>query len=144
MSKGYSLAGLRFGYGIADEKLIKGLRKVKDSYNVDVVAIAAATAAIQDQQYFKNNVQKVKIERRFLTEKLIGLGFHVYPSQANFILARPSKVRAIDIYEKLKDRNIYVRYWAYPDIKDKLRITVGTAEQNKKFINALKEILAEG
>jgi len=144
MSKGYSLAGLRFGYGIADEKLIKGLRKVKDSYNVDVVAIAAAAAAIQDQQYFKNNVQKVKIERKFLTEKLIGLGFHVYPSQANFILARPSKVRAIDIYEKLKDRNIYVRYWAYPDIKDKLRITVGTAEQNKKFINALKEILAEG
>jgi len=144
MSKGYSLAGLRFGYGIADEKLIKGLRKVKDSYNVDVVAIAAATAAIQDQQYFKNNVQKVKIERKFLTEKLVGLGFHVYPSQANFILARPSKVRAIDIYEKLKDRNIYVRYWAYPDIKDKLRITVGTAEQNKKFINALKEILAEG
>jgi len=144
MSKGYSLAGLRFGYGIADEKLIKGLRKVKDSYNVNVVAIAAATAAIQDQQYFKNNIQKVKIERKFLTEKLVGLGFHVHPSQANFILAKPSKVRAIDIYEKLKDRNIYVRYWAYPDIKDKLRITVGTAEQNKKFINALKEILAEG
>jgi len=144
MSKGYSLAGLRFGFGIANEKLINGLMKLKDSYNVDAVAIAAATAAIQDQQYFRNNVQKIKIERKFLTEKLKELGFDVPASQANFVLAKPSKMRAIDIYEKLKDRNIYVRYWAYPDIKDKLRITVGTAEQNEKLVNALKEILAEG
>jgi histidinol-phosphate aminotransferase len=144
MSKGYSLAGLRFGFGIANQELIKGLLKVKDSYNVDAVAIAVAMAAIEDQQYFKNNVKKIKIERKFLTEKLTELGFDVPTSQANFVLAKPSKMRAIDIYEKLKDRNIYVRYWAYPDIKDKLRISVGTAEQNEKLINALKEILAEG
>jgi histidinol-phosphate aminotransferase len=144
MSKGYSLAGLRFGFGIANEELIKGLLKIKDSYNVDAVAIAAATAAIHDQQYFKNNVKKIKIERKFLTEKLMELGFDVPASQANFVFAKPSKMRAIDIYEKLKDRNIYVRYWAYPDIKDKLRISVGTAEQNEKLINALKKILAEG
>lgn len=144
ISKGYSLAGLRFGFGIANEELIRGLMKLKDSYNVDAVAIAAATAAIQDQQYFKNNVKKIKIERKFLMEKLTKLGFDVPVSQANFLLAKPSKMRAIDIYEKLKDRNIYVRYWAYPDIKDKLRITVGTAEQNEKLINALKEISAAG
>jgi len=144
MSKGYSLAGLRFGFGIANKNIIKGLNKVKDSYNADVIAIAAATAAIKDQQYFRNNVKKIKIERKFLTEKLTQLGFDVPASQANFVFAKPSKARAIDIYEKLKDRNIYVRYWAYPDIKDKLRITVGTAEQNEKLINALKEILAEG
>ena len=144
MSKGYSLAGLRFGFGIANENLINGLMKIKDSYNVDAIAIAAAAATIQDQQYFKNNVKKIKIERKFLTEKLTQLGFDVPESQANFVLAKPSKSRAIDIYEKLKDRNIYVRYWAYPDIKDKLRITVGTAEQNEKLIKALKEILAEG
>ena len=144
MSKGYSLAGLRFGFGIANENIIKGLNKVKDSYNADAIAIAAATAAIKDQQYFRNNAKKIKIERKFLTEKLTQLGFEVLASQANFVFAKPSKARAIDIYEKLKDRNIYARYWAYPDIKDKLRISVGTAEQNEKLINALKEILAEG
>ncbi|MCX5633582.1 MAG: histidinol-phosphate transaminase [Phycisphaerae bacterium] len=144
MSKGYSLAGLRFGFGIANEKIINGLNKVKDSYNVDAAAIAGATAAIEDQQYFKNNVKKIKIERKFLTEKLTELGFEVPASQTNFVFAKPLKMRAIDIYEKLKDRNIYVRYWAYPDIKDKLRITVGTGEQNEKLIRALKEILSEG
>ena len=144
MSKGYSLAGLRFGFGIANEKIIQGLEKVKDSYNADAISIAAATAAIADRQYFRNNVQKIKIERKFLTEKLTELGFEVIPSQTNFVFAKPAKIRAIDIYEKLKDRNIYVRYWAYPDINDKLRITVGTGEQNEKLIRALKEILSEG
>jgi len=144
MSKGYSLAGLRFGFGIANEKIINGLNKVKDSYNADVISIAAATAAIKDQQYFKNNVKKIKIERKFLTEILTELGFKVPASQTNFVFAKPLKMRAIDIYEKLKDRNIYVRYWAYSDIKDKLRITVGTGEQNEKLIRALKEILSEG
>ncbi len=144
MSKGYSLAGLRFGFGIANEELIKGLLKVKDSYNVDTVAIAAATAAITDKQYFKNNVQKIRIDRKILTEELTKLGFEVLASQTNFVMAKPSKMRAIDVYEKLRDRNIYVRYWAYPDIKDKLRITVGTSGQNEILIKALKEILAEG
>ncbi|MDD5010659.1 MAG: histidinol-phosphate transaminase [Phycisphaerae bacterium] len=143
MSKGYSLAGMRFGFGIANEDLIKGLLKVKDSYNVDTVAISAATAAIADQQYFRNNVQKIKIERKALTEELNKLGFEAFESQTNFILAKPTKARAIDIYEKLKNRNIYVRYWAYQDIKDKLRITVGTSEQNKELIEALKEIAKE-
>jgi histidinol-phosphate aminotransferase len=144
MSKGYSLAGLRFGFGVANEKIINGLNKVKDSYNADVISIAAATAAIKDQRYFRNNVQKIKIERKFLTEKLTELGFEVPASQANFVFAKPLKIRAIDVYEKLKDRNIYVRYWAYPDINDKLRITVGTGEQNEKLIRVLKEILSEG
>ncbi len=142
MSKGYSLAGLRFGYGIANQNLIKGLLKVKDSYNVDAISIAAATAAIKDQLYFKNNLHKIKIERRNLAEKLAELDFEVIPSQTNFIFAKPLKARAIDIYDKLKEKNIFVRYWAYPDIKDKLRITVGTAEQNDKLIKAIKEILA--
>jgi histidinol-phosphate aminotransferase len=68
----------------------------------------------------------------------------VLASQSNFIFAKPAKIRAIDIYDKLKNRNIYVRYWAYPDIKDKLRISVGTSEQNEKLIDAIKEIIAEG
>jgi histidinol-phosphate aminotransferase len=142
MSKGYSLAGMRFGFGVADKELIKGLSNIKDSYSVHVVAIAAATAAIEDQQYFKNNIQKIKIDRQILTEELTKLGFAVLTSQANFVLVKPAKMRAIEVYDKLKERNIYVRYWAYPDIKDKLRITVGTSEQNQILIKALKEISA--
>ncbi|MCE5341276.1 MAG: histidinol-phosphate transaminase [Planctomycetaceae bacterium] len=143
LSKGYSLAGLRFGFGIANKNLIKGLMKVKDSYNVDALAIAAATAAIEDQKYHKETIAKVKKERKLLTEKLKQLGFEVPQSQTNFVFAKSVKMRAIDVYEKLKERNIYVRYWAYPDIKDKLRISVGTAEENKKLITALEEILSK-
>ena len=104
MSKGYSLAGMRFGFGIASETMIKGLMKVKDSYNVDTVSIASATAAIEDQKYFKNNVEKIKAERKNLTEQLIMLGFEVQQSQTNFVFAKPLKARAIDIYDKLKEK----------------------------------------
>ena len=143
MSKGYSLAGIRFGYGIAQPGLIQGLMKLKDSYNVDSVAIAAATAAISDQKYFKENVDKVKKERKRLTERLSDLGLDVPDSSANFILAKCSDTRAVELYDKLVEKNIYVRYFAYPELKDKLRITVGTSEQNDKLLSALKEILSE-
>ncbi|MFA6425575.1 MAG: histidinol-phosphate transaminase [Phycisphaerae bacterium] len=142
MSKGYSLAGLRFGFGIANEDLINGLNKVKDSYNSDAIAIAAATAALKDQAYFRQNIDKVKAERKRLTAELIYLGFEVPTSQTNFVFAKSVKTRAIDVYDKLKENNIYVRYWAYPDIKDKLRISIGTPEQNDKLLNTLKEIIS--
>lgn len=143
LSKGYSLAGLRFGYAIANEGLIKGLMKLKDSYNVDAIAIAAATAAIKDQQYFKSNVEKIKAERQFLTEQLQTLDFKVPKSYANFILAESRKIAADILFEKLEQRDIYVRYWKVPSLEDKLRITVGTREQNEKLISAIKEILTE-
>ncbi len=143
MSKGYSLAGLRFGYAVAAPALIAGLMKVKDSYNVDSVAVAAATAAIKDQKYFKENVEKVKKERKRLTERLRALGFEVPRSYANFVLAESKNCKAVEVYEKLTLRNIYVRYFAYPKLKDKLRITVGREEQNDKLLSALKEILSE-
>ncbi len=143
MSKGYSLAGLRFGYAIAQPDLIAGLMKVKDSYNVDAVAIALATAAIKDQKYFKENIEKVKAERTKLIEQLSNLGFNVPDSSANFVLAKCKNTKAAEVYEKLTQRSIYVRYFNYPKLKDKLRITVGTPEQNDKLISALKEILSE-
>jgi len=143
MSKGYSLAGIRFGYGIAQPGLIQGLMKLKDSYNVDSVAIAAATAAISDQKYFKENVDKVKKERKRLTGRLRDLGFDVPDSSANFILAKCSDTRAAEVYDKLVEKNIYVRYFAQAGLEDKLRITVGTSEQNDKLLSALKEILSD-
>ena len=142
MSKGYSLAGIRFGYAMAQPELVAGLMKVKDSYNVDAVAVEVAAAAIKDQAYFRENVEKVKTERSRLTEQLRSLGFEAPQSHSNFVLAKCRNAAAADVYEQLVKRGIYVRYFPYPRIEDKLRITVGTAEQNDKLLAALKQIVA--
>jgi histidinol-phosphate aminotransferase len=142
LSKGYSLAGLRFGYAIAHPEMIKGLLKVKDSYNVDAIAIAAATAAIQDREYFKQTTEKVKAERNRLVEQLKVLGFKLPDSSSNFVFTEHETCKAKDIYNKLVQRNIYVRYWDTLGIDNKLRITVGTREQNDKLLTALKEIVS--
>jgi len=141
MSKGYGLAGLRFGYAIAPVGLISGLLKVKDSYNVDAVAIAVATAAIKDQEYFRQTTGNVKKARELLTAQLLALKFEVPRSYSNFVLAETKRCKARVIYDKLVQRNIYVRYFDLPGLENKLRITVGTEEQNDKVILALKEIL---
>jgi histidinol-phosphate aminotransferase len=141
MSKGYSLAGLRFGYAIAPKKLIAGMRKVKDSYNVDALSIATAAAAIWDQGYFRGNVEKVKAERKRLTATLREMELEVLDSQANFILAKCVNCDASKTFEALAAENIYVRYFNLPGLDDKLRITIGTSEQNDKLIQALKKIL---
>jgi len=143
MSKGYGLAGIRFGYGIAQPDLIAGLMKVKDSYNVDAVAVAVATAAIKDQKYFSETTEKVKKARGLLVEQLRDLKFEVPESCANFVLAKSKNCKANEIYDKLVQRRIYVRYFNLAKLDDKLRITVGTGEQNDKLISALKEILSE-
>ncbi len=142
MSKGYSLAGLRFGYAIAQPGLIEGLTKVKDSYNIDAIATAAATAAIKDRQYFKETIEKVKQERKRLIEELKKLQFGVLKSAANFVFTGHKGCKAKDIYDKLVKRDIYVRYWDQPGIDNKLRITVGTKQQNDKLLGALKEIIS--
>jgi histidinol-phosphate aminotransferase len=143
MSKGYSLAGLRFGYAIASPDLIAGLMKLKDSYNVDAIAIALAAAAIKEQKYFKENVERVKAERTKLTGELRKLGFEVPDSSANFVLAKCKSCNAPEVYEKLVQRNIYIRYFAHSCLEDKLRISVGNPEQNDKLLSALKEILKD-
>jgi histidinol-phosphate aminotransferase len=149
LSKGYSLAGLRFGYAIAQKDLIDGLIKVKDSYNVDALAIALATTAIKDQVYFRRHVEKIKKQRRVLSEQLRSLGFDVPESHSNFVFAQVrakdvSPLPAARIHEQLARRKIFVRYWNAPGIQDKLRISVGTKEQNTKLVAALKEILSAG
>jgi len=142
MSKGYCLAGMRFGYAIAQPDLIAGLMKVKDSYNVDALAIAVATAAIKDQEYYRQTTEKVKKDRDILAAQLRALKFKVPDSFANFVLAESKNCKASEIYDKLVQRNIYVRYFNLPGLSNKLRITVGTSEQNDKLILALKEILS--
>ena len=142
LSKGYSLAGLRFGYAIARPEMIDGLMKVKDSYNVDAIAIAAATAAIKDREYFRQNFEKVRTERKRLTEQLKGLGFELPESSSNFVFVEHKTCKAQEIYDKLVQQNIYVRYWDKAGIENKLRISVGTKEQNDILLSALKEIVS--
>ena len=143
LSKGYGLAGLRFGYAMAQAKLITGLIKIKDSYNVDAVAIALATAAIKDREYFHKTTEEVKKARDVLTNRLQDLKFDVPTSFSNFVLAESKDNPANEIYEKLVQGNIYVRYFNLPGLETKLRITIGTTEQNEKLISALKEIVRE-
>jgi histidinol-phosphate aminotransferase len=143
LSKGYSLAGLRFGYAIGRPEMISGLLKVKDSYNVDAIAIAAATAAIKDRDYFKQNIEKIKAERKRLSEQLRAIGFTLPDSSSNFVFAGHKTCKAQEIYDKLVQRNIYVRFWDRVGIDNKIRISVGTKEQDDALLSALKEIISE-
>lgn len=140
MCKGYSLAGLRLGFGIANPKLLSGLFKVKDSYNVDAIAQLVGTAAIRDQNYKNTCAQKVKVSRAKLTVDLRKLDFTIRDSHGNFVLATPTSP-AEDIYLSLKERGILVRYFNHPGLTDKLRITVGNDEQNQLLIATLETIL---
>jgi len=137
LSKGYSLAGLRLGFGIANPKLLSGLFKVKDSYNIDAVAIAVGTAAMRDQEYKNANANKVKTSRSRLIHDLKNIGYVVPRSYGNFVLATPPKGNAEEIYLKLKESGILVRYFNQSGLADKLRITVGTDEQNQALIDLL-------
>lgn len=137
LSKGYSLAGLRLGFGIANPNLLSGLFKVKDSYNIDAIACLVGAAAMRDQAYKNECAEKVKQSRTKLTVDLKQLGFQVRESQTNFLLATPPKANAEAIYLGLKERGILVRYFKQPGLDNKLRITVGTDEQNQILIEAL-------
>jgi histidinol-phosphate aminotransferase len=144
LSKGYSLAGLRLGFGVANPKLLDGLFKVKDSYNIDAIACAVGAAAIADQEYKNTCVAKIKASRNKLATDLRQLGFRVWDSQTNFLLAQPPKGNAEYLYRKLKERLILVRYFQQPGLDDKLRITVGTDEQNQVLVKALSQFLDGG
>jgi histidinol-phosphate aminotransferase len=136
-SKGYALAGLRFGYAIAAPATVAEMMKVKDSYNCDAISILAATAALEDQDYARQSWQAVRAERARLTDELGKRGFDVIPSQANFVFARCPGGKAAAIYRALKARGILVRFFDKPDLDDKLRITIGTREQNDALLSAL-------
>ncbi|MGN1060635.1 MAG: histidinol-phosphate transaminase, partial [Candidatus Coproplasma sp.] len=128
-SKSRSLAGARVGFAIADSQIIEDLKKVKNSfhpYNVNSLSSALATAAIKDKEYFEYSVKCVKNSRERLTKDLTELGFKVLPSSANFVLAKSDKISGEELYLKLKDNGVLVRYFSTAKIRDFVRITVGT------------------
>jgi histidinol-phosphate aminotransferase len=138
-SKGYSLAGLRFGYAVAAAETIAVMNKVKDSYNCDALSIAAACAALEDQAYARHTWAEVRAERERLSGELGRRGFVVIPSHANFILTAVPGGDAEAIYRALKARGILVRFFDKPGLADKLRITIGTRAQNDALLAALPE-----
>lgn len=143
-SKSRSLAGMRLGFAMASEELIGYMNAVKDSYNsypVDAVAIAAGTAAVKDDKYFKDTLAKVISTRERLASALEGMGFTVAKSSANFLFAEHKKLSAQEIFSFLRDKGIFVRYFNKPRIDNRLRITVGTDEQTDKMIAAIKELV---
>lgn len=141
LSKGYSLAGLRLGFGIARPALLAGLHKVKDSYNVDALALRLGAAAILDQAYRDSCVQKIGEGREALASGLRTMGFWVGRSHTNFLFVQPPG-DAKTIYQLLKRYKILIRYFDEPGLDDKLRITVGTPEQNRRLVSAISEILS--
>ena len=140
LSKGYSLAGLRFGYGIGHPDLIASLQKAKDSYPTDILAQTAAQAALQARAYAAETWHRVVMERRRLIRVLGKRGWTIPPSGSNFILAAPPAHShdARAIYHALKQQAIFVRYFDQDRLRDKLRITIGTPTQNNRLLWALK------
>ena len=139
-SKSYSLAGLRVGYCVGPEDLIAAMYKVKDSYNVDAVAQAVALAAVKDQAWMRANVAKVVKTRARFVRELESRGWDVIPSESNFVFARPpAPAKAAAIFESLRSRNIFVRYFPGPKTGDRLRITIGTDGQMRALLAAMDD-----
>ncbi len=141
LSKSYALAGLRFGYLVAQPQLIEQFVKVKDSYNCDALSIAAAAAALGDQAWLAETRGKILGSRGRLLMGLRDLGFIVPNSQANFVWAVHGSRSVRPMYEELKLQRILVRYMLYPGWGDGLRITVGTDEEIETCLGALRSLV---
>ena len=135
------MAGLRFGFLVAQPQIIAELAKVKDSYNCDALSIAGATAAIADQQWFAEVRETILATREHLFEALRGMGFECVESQANFVWCKHPRHECQQLYEQLKAGGILVRYMNYPQWGDGLRITVGTDEQIAALVELLKTLV---
>ncbi|HTD68283.1 MAG TPA: histidinol-phosphate transaminase [Candidatus Limnocylindria bacterium] len=140
-SKAYSLCFQRVGYFVAAPKLIAALDKMRDSYNVNGLGQVAALATLDDLPYYRRNFQRVISTRERLSDALRQLGFKASPSSTNFILTRPPKFPAQQWLEKLRARKILVRWFSAPEVRDYLRITIGTDAEANALIAAARRIL---
>ena len=139
-SKSYGLAGMRIGFALGGRDVIEALNSVKDSYNVDRLAIVAAVAAIDDETHHKRLVGEVVANRGELAGALRDMGFDVVPSATNFVFVRPPRPAA-EVVAALRERKILVRHYDREPIAGWIRITVGTREQHDKLLAAFKEVL---
>ena len=140
LSKSYALAGMRIGYALGNPNLIAALEAVKDSYNLDRIAIAAAVAAIEDDAHHRKIVEHVVSEREWLGDRLREMGYEVGPSAANFLFVKPPAGKhAAAVADALRERRILVRRYDLDPIRA-LRITIGTRDQHDRLLEALKEM----
>ena len=143
-SKSYSLAGARLGYCFANEELIKDLEKIKYStnpYNINRLTQLAGTAAMAENDYYISNCKRIADTREYTAKELRGIGFEVLDSKANFIFAKHEAISGIDIYTKLRENGILVRHFTDERIKDYNRITIGSEEEMKTFVDTMKKIV---
>ena len=142
-SKSRSLAGLRVGMAFGNASLIEALTRMKNSFNsypLDKLAQAGATASVLDTEYFEQTCQQVIKLRTSLTAELTALGYDVLPSHANFVFARPNDGDAMTVANALREQGIIVRHFDKPRVQEYLRITIGTAAQHERLIDALKAL----
>ena len=141
LSKSYSLAGVRFGFALADPAVVRQLMKVKDSYNCDVLSLVAAAAALEDQEYLQTVRARVLATRARLETALRGLGFDVCPSQANFVWCTRAGRPLKPLYEELKRRGILVRYMNYEGHGEGLRVSVGSDAEVDRLLDELRGVV---
>jgi histidinol-phosphate aminotransferase len=145
LSKSASLAGLRFGFAIGNEKLIEGLCRIRDSFNsytIDLLALAGAAAAVSDTVYYEEINRRVIATRKRTAEILSGLGFTVLPSSANFLFVKPPDKSGAEFFTALRSRGILVRHFNKDRIADFLRISIGTDADMDKVLEACREIMS--
>jgi len=142
-SKAYSLCFLRVGYMVGHRELIGALQKIRDSYNVNGLGQIAAEATLGDLSYYRANFRKIIATREWLARELTKLGFRVFPSQTNFVLVKPPVYPAKIWLEKLRLRKILVRWFDQSDVRDYLRISIGTPAEMKVLVQAVRNILLE-
>ena len=143
-SKSRSMAGMRIGFAIGSEILIRDLQDVKysfNSYTMNRTAIALGAAALRDDAWFRETVAKIEATRDRTQKELRRMGFSLHDSCANFVFASHGEMSAADIFSALRERNIFVRYFNRPRIDNYLRITIGTDEEMDQLFAALREIL---
>lgn len=142
-SKSRSMAGMRIGFAMGDPKLIKYINDVKysvNSYTMNYAALQLGVEAVKDRAYFEECCEKIIRTREQAEKELGGLGFTFPKSYGNFIFAGHERMPAKEIFQKLKENDIYVRYWDKERINNYMRITIGTDEQMEALYRALREI----
>lgn len=144
-SKSRALAGARLGFAIGAKAIIDDLNRIKFStnpYNVNRITLKVGAAAVDSDEYFMNNCQRIADTREKTTKELLMLGFEVIPSKANFIFARSPKISGEALYTKLKEKGILIRHFGKERISDYIRITIGSEDEMEAFVTAIKEITA--
>jgi len=140
LSKGYALAGMRLGLAVAHPEVVRSLDKIRDHYHLDRLALVAACAALRDQDYLQEMVEKVCATRQWFGDELVKIGYQVVPSGGNNIFAVPADNNGLRIYQGLYAEKILVRHFTDPLLQQGVRISIGTREQMELILKVMTVI----